>query len=596
MQAYRLWRDRIESLPRIRHIICLLWNSGPLLICESLVVRVILAGGPPLGAYIGKRIINGVLPALNGHSLPATFWRNVVYEFLIVFTTQVAARVVDYADSLIADQYTHHVSLLILEHAAGLDLSTFEDSAFHNRLEQARSQVSDRLPMIQGFGRLLQFALQIFFYSLILLTTYPWVFLLLMASSVPSFLGEAHLAFMGFTKNKRHVPLRRYLQYIRNLGGSREAAKEARIFQLYKVLIQKYKLLSRQIVVGNHSFYSRRLLYGGLLSATAIGGYYASFIAVIIMSVDHRSDIGTFTLICRAIQQMQVNLQAAFSAAANIADDAMSLSGLALFLAEKPTIVSPREPREVPRPLLLGIEFINVYFKYPHKDEYTLNGVSFTIRAGERVALVGENGSGKSTLVKLLTRLYDPSSGTILIDGADLRSYDLSSVRNAMGVMFQDFMKYEMTVQDNIVLGSEGVHATSNDVLLSATQRALCHAFIVDLPGGYDQILGPSLEGGTDLSGGQWQRIAIARALFKNAEVLILDEPTSSLDGRTEGAVLEKLAAVTRDRTTILISHRLTTAQLADRVVVLANGMIVEEGTHNELAARAGAYTGLFEI
>ena len=420
--------------------------------------------------------------------------------------------------------------------------------------------------------------------------------LLLIGGVLPSFFGETHFAFLGYAKNFRQTPAKRQMDYLRQVGGSKEAAKELKLFNLSDYLTGRFKALSKQIYDEDVALSNKKLVWGGLLSLISTAGYYGAYVYAIYEAVaGHYPTIGVFSLITVAIQQSSSNFQQAFSTASGMADQALFLTDLIAFFDMKPTVVSKPNGLLVPKVIERGFEFRNVSFAYPGTTRRVLSNFNFTLRPGERIALIGENGQGKTTVVKLITRLYDPTEGQILLDGVDLREYDLNDLHKEMGVIFQDFMRYEMTVRENIAVGHVEAEHTQADIV-QAAEKSLAASVVAKLGCGYEQMLGRRFETGVDLSGGEWQRIALARAYLRDAQLLILDEPTAALDARSELEVFERFAELTLGKMALLISHRFSTVRMADRIVVLAGGKLVEEGTHQQLMAHGGQYAEMFEM
>jgi ATP-binding cassette subfamily B protein len=391
------------------------------------------------------------------------------------------------------------------------------------------------------------------------------------------------------------TPLRRQMDYLRQVGGSKEAAKELKLFNLSNYLTERFTGLSQTIYEQNVALNRRRLFWGGLLAILGQLGYYSAYILSIYRTIEGRYSIGDLTVITTAIMQAMGNIQQAFSTASGVADQALFLTDLLAFFAMEPAVNSPLHGRLAPRPVMRGFEFQNVSFAYPGTSRRILDGLNFTLETGERVALIGENGQGKTTMVKLITRLYDPSEGRILLDGVDLREYDLADLHSQIGVIFQDFMRYEMTARENIAVGRVEQMHTSEEIE-SAAEKSLASGVVERLRGGYDQMLGRRFEGGVDLSGGEWQKLALARAYLRDAQLLILDEPTASLDARSELEVFERFAELTFGKMALLISHRFSTVRMADRIVVIEGGRLVEEGSHSQLLAAGGRYAAMFEM
>ena len=589
------WGDRLRALKNVPPVLHFVWESGPAVVFWNIAIRVVVAFLPVGIGIIGRFIIDGVNRIRLHLSLPPHFWWLVGAEMGLAVLTGIMLRAVDYFDNLLADRYTHHVSVEVMRKAAALDVTVYEDPIFYDRLERARVQATDRLAMIQQMGRLIQQSVTAIAFSAVLVRYSPFLLLLLVAGIIPAFLGESHFAFLTYAKNFRQTPKRRQMDYLRQVGGSKEAAKELKLFNLSGYLTDRFTALSLGIFKENVKLNRRRLFWGGLLAILGQLGYYGAYAYSIYSTIQGRYSIGDLTLIMTAIMQAMSNIQQAFSTASGVADQALFLTDLLAFFEMKPSVESKVNGLPAPRPVTRGFEFRNVSFKYPGADRRVLSNFNFTLEPGERVALIGENGQGKTTVVKLITRLYDPTEGQILLDGIDLREYDLADLHSEIGVIFQDFMRYEMTARENIAVGRIEVPHQQEEIEYAA-EKSLADGVIAKLHGGYDQMLGRRFEGGVDLSGGEWQKLALARAYLRDAQLLILDEPTASLDARSELQVFERFAELTLGKMALLISHRFSTVRMADRIVVLEAGRLVEEGNHAQLMALGGRYAAMFEM
>ena len=589
------WADRIRALKNVPPVLHFVWESGPSVVFWNITIRFASAFLPVGIGIIAKFIIDGVNRLRLHQDLPPHFWWLVGAEMALAVLAGVLSRAVDYFDNLLADRYTHHVSVEVMRKAASLDVTVYEDPVFYDRLERARVQATDRLAMIQQMGRLIQQTVTAIAFSAVLIRYSPALLFLLVAGILPAFLGESHFAFLTYAKNFRQTPARRQMDYLRQVGGSKEAAKELKLFNLSEYLTARFTELSQTIYNENVALNKRRLFWGGLLAITGQLGYYGAYAYSIYKTIQGRYSIGDLTLITTAIMQAMANIQQAFSTASGVADQALFLTDLIAFFEMKPTVASKENGLPAPSPITRGFEFRNVSFVYPGTDRRVLSNFNFTLRPGERVALIGENGQGKTTVVKLITRLYDPSEGQILLDGVDLREYDLADLHAEIGVIFQDFMRYEMTARDNIAVGRIEVPHTPMEIE-DAAEKSLAAGVIARLHGGYDQMLGRRFETGVDLSGGEWQKLALARAYLRDAQLLILDEPTAALDARSELEVFERFAELTQGKMALLISHRFSTVRMADRIVVLEGGKLVEEGSHSQLMTLGGRYAAMFEM
>jgi ATP-binding cassette subfamily B protein len=482
-----------------------------------------------------------------------------------------------------------------MEHAARLDLTAYENPAFHDQLERARVQATDRIAMIHAIGAVAQQSIVAVSLSLSILYFSPWLLLALVLAVVPAFLGESHFAFLGYSLNLRQTPVRRQLDYLRVLGASKESAKELKLFGLAGYITGQYAQLSDELYTQNVALARRRLVVGGLLSLLSTGSYYVAYAYVIYRTVTGELSWGSLQFLAGSIAGASASIQGIFATFSSIADQSLFLTDLVAFFRVKPTLAAAAHAVPAPRPIRDGFVFENVSFAYPGNARPVIDHLDFRLSPGERIALVGENGQGKTTLVKLITRLYDPTGGRILLDGVDLREYDIEDLHREIGVIFQDFVRYEMSARQNIAVGR--LHAADDEWRIrKAAGRSLAHDVITRLPGEYDQLLGRRFDGGVDLSGGEWQKVALARAYLRDAQLLILDEPTAALDARAEFEVFERFAELTAGKMALLISHRFSTVRMADRIVVLAGGRIEEDGHHDSLIARGGRYARMFEL
>ena len=589
------WADRVRALRNVPPVLHFVWESGPAVVFWNIAIRIIVAFLPVGIGIIGRFIIDGVNSIRMHQPLPDHFWWLVAGEMALAVLIGVLMRTVDYFDSLLADRYTHHVSVEVMRKAAALDVTVYEDPVFYDRLERARVQATDRLAMIQQMGRLIQQTVTAIAFSAVLVKYSPLLLFLLIGGIIPAFLGESHFAFLTYAKNFRQTPARRQMDYLRQVGGSKEAAKELKLFNLSDYLTNRFSGLSQQIYEENVALNRRRLFWGGLLAIVGQLGYYAAYGLSIYRTIEGRYTVGDLTLITTAIMQAMSNIQQVFSTASGVADQALFLTDLLAFFEMKPHVETKPNALPAPRPIQRGFEFRNVSFAYPGTTRRILSNFNFTLSLGERVALIGENGQGKTTVVKLITRLYDPTEGEILLDGVDLREYELADLHSEIGVIFQDFMRYEMTARENIAIGRVELPHTTNEIEFAAN-KSMASDVVGKLEHGYDQMLGRRFEGGVDLSGGEWQKIALARAYLRDAQLLILDEPTASLDARSEFEVFERFAELTLGKMALLISHRFSTVRMADRIVVLEGGRLVEEGSHGQLMALGGRYAAMFEM
>jgi ATP-binding cassette, subfamily B, bacterial len=590
------WRDRLSALRNVPTVLHYVWESGRSVVVAGLLARVVAALLPPALFWVTKLIIDTIYNITIHQPIKHNLWWLVAAEFGLALGAGLVARGIDYTDALLAGKYMNYISVRVMEHAASLDLIAYEDPVFYDKLERARVQATDRLYMIQAMGRLVQQVITTVTLSISIMLFSPWLLLILIVGVIPAFIGETHFAFLGYAKNFRQTPIRRQLDYLRILGGSKEAAKELKLFGLKNFLTGKFKRLSDQVYDEDIALAKKKGTAGSFLSAIGTAGYYTAYIYAVWRTVTGVFSLGTLTFLANAIRDASSNLQQTFSTLSTIADQALFLTDLIAFFDMKPTIRTKPNALPAPRPIREGFEFQNVSFRYPGSERKVLNGLNFVLRPGERVALIGENGEGKTTIVKLLTRLYDPVEGRILLDGIDLREYDLDDLYKEIGVIFQDYMRYEMTARENIAVGRIEFLDNLQKVQESA-RKSMANEVVAKLgPAGYEQMLGRRFETGVDLSGGEWQKVALARAYLRDAQLLILDEPTSALDARSEYEVFQRFAELTAGKMAVFISHRFSTVRMADRIVVLENGRIAEEGDHEYLTSLGGRYAEMFEL
>ena len=590
------WKNRLAALKEAPLVWRLLRDAAPAAVYGTIFLRVI-GGLAPLGMlYAAKQIMDLITAATKGQSADAgALWFWVGVEFGLAGMSQVIGRGVDFLDGVVADRFSHSLGLKIMRHAATLDLASFEDPAFHDLLERARAQSTDRIGMLTSTGWLLQRVVMLV--SLVggIVYYYPWLLGVLVLCVVPAFLVESHFAFLGYTQAHSITPVRRAMDYFLALGSGRTAAKELKMFGLAPHLEGKYQELSTDIIGKNQRLARRRLAWGALFALLAAAGYYGSYAYLVREAFAQRITLGSFTFLVGALGGFNSHLQTIFGLFSDIADQSLFLQDLVAFFREKSRMRLTDAPSLPPRPIQSGLEFENVTFRYPGSDKPVLDNLSLRVERGQRIAVVGENGEGKTTLVKLITRLYDPVEGRILLDGRDLKEFDIDELRKEFGIVFQDFVRYDLTARENIAAGEIG-SLGNDEKLWDACRRSNAAEFVETFPGKLDQMLGRRFDGGVDLSGGQWQRIALARAFLRDGQILILDEPTASLDPLAEAEVFEKFAELTKDRTAIFITHRLSTVRMADRILLLSGGKIAEDGTHDQLVEAGQQYAKLFEI
>ena len=498
-------------------------------------------------------------------------------------------------ESLLGDLFGNRLSIQIMEHAATLDLENFEDPEFYDSLQRARQQTVGRIGLLAVLLGMGQSALSLITLLGVLIVFNGWLVLMLVLAVLPSFIGETHFAGLSYSLLYKWTPERRELDYLRYVATSDVTAKEVKLFGLADYFTRKYERLADEFYEANRALSIKRAATSGGLTVVSTLGYYAAYVFIIVDTVRGFLTLGELTMLVGTFRQSRGMISGILLRSADMYRQSLFLRDLFTFLEMKPRTASPEHPVPVPRPIRDGVIFENVGFRYPDKEDWALRGVSLRIGANERVALVGENGAGKTTLVKLLARLYDPTEGRILLDGIDLREYDVDELRGMIGVIFQDFVRYDLKVRGNIAVGQ--IDAIGDQPrIVRAAEMSLADGVIAGLESGLDHMLGRRFKGGANLSGGEWQKVGLARAYMRDAQILILDEPTASLDARAEYQVFERFADLTEGRMAVLISHRFSTVRMADRIVVLEDGTVTEDGTHDELLVLSGRYEELFTL
>ena len=585
----------------------MVWRTSPQLMATSLALRLVRALLPVATLFIGKLIIDDVVALVQTPHKPETLqqWLNsgllnwlgllLIAEFSLAVLADVLGRIVSLVDSLLSERVSNSSSVRLMEHAATLDLEDFEDSEFQDQLERARRQTSGRMTLMgqllgqaQDIVTVASFVAGFIFFA-------PWLIALLMFALVPAFLGEAHFNAQSYSLDFGRTPERRELDYVRQTAASVETAKEVKIFGLNGFLIDRYIRLASDFYAANRKLAMRRASWGGLFTAIGTVGYYLAYAYIAWRTLTGKFSVGDLTFLAGSFRRLRGLLEGLLTSFSTTVGQALYLNDLFSFFEVGPEILSPANPRPFPQPVRVGFVFEDVGFRYPGAERWAVRHLSFALHAGEVLALVGENGAGKTTLVKLLTRLYDPDEGRILLDGYDLREYDLDALRGNMGVIFQDFVRYNLSAGDNIAVGK--IAARDDQVRIErAAIRSQADEVINRLPTGYRQMIGKRFKNGVELSGGEWQKIAIARAYMREAAVLVLDEPTAALDARSEFEVFKRFKELSSGKTAVLISHRFSSVRMADRILVLADGVVESAGTHDELMAQSGRYSELFEL
>ncbi len=589
------WRQRLEALRNLPRFFRLVWQADKGLMLGNIILRIFRSAIPVAVLYVGKLIIDGVVALSHGKGHLHALWELVALEFGLALLSDGLMRMITLMDSLLGDKFANLTSVRIMRHAARLDLDQFEDSTFYDKLERARQQTSGRTVLLSQVLSQVQDLISMAFLAAGLAAFNPWLILLLLVAVVPAFLGESYFNDRSYALTRAQTAERRELDYLRYLAASDDTAKEVKLFHLSEWLIDRFSALSEKFYRDGRKLAIQRSAWGTVFSLLGSAGYYTAYVIIIYRAVQGRLSIGDLTFLAGSFRQMRSLLEGILSRFTTVSQGAIYLQDLFEFFEIEPRIIVSARPRPFPRPIREGVVFENVGFRYQNSERWANRHLSFTLRPGERLALVGENGAGKTTLIKLLTRLYDPTEGRILLDGVDLREYDPDELRSQIGVIFQDYLRYQMTMAQNIAVGNIG-RKDDRELIEAAAEQSLAATVAAKLPGHYDQELGRRFRQGMELSGGEWQKVALARAYMREAQLLILDEPTAALDARAEYEVFERFAELTKGKAAVLISHRFSTVRMADRILVLDKGQLLEIGSHEELLKKGGRYAELFHL
>ncbi len=597
------WSDRLNALRQVPPLLTMVYDTHRGYTVAIVVLRVVRALVPLALLWVGKLIIESVEVFYRDGQ--AVDWERlavlVAIELGIAVTGEALARTSSLLESLLGDLFSNRVSVRLMRHAATLDVAQFEDAETYDHLERARRQTVGRIGLLAQILTTVQDLITLISLAVALVVYVPWLLVLLAVAVFPAFLGETHFAALGYSLLFQWTPERRMLDYLRYTAASDQSAKEVKLFGLSPFLVSRYAKLADDFYEANKRLSQRRALVSTVLGAVGSLGYYGAYAVIIYLTVmGYEAPAGPFTIgvltfLAGSFRQSRDLIQRILLSLSAVYEQSLYLRDLFQFFQLEPRIQSKPDARPVPRPIREGFVFEGVSFKYPGSDAWAVRGLTFALPPNQSVALVGENGAGKTTLVKLLARLYDPDEGRILLDGIDLRDYDVESLRANIGVIFQDFVRYAFLFRENIGVGQ--VEEIENDGRIrDAARRGLADRVAARFERGLDQQLGRRFEGGVELSGGEWQKIALARAYMRDAQVLILDEPTAALDARAEYEVFLRFTELTRDRIAVIISHRFSTVRMADRILVLQNGELLERGTHHELVAAGGLYAELFNL
>lgn len=569
---------------------------NPLLFYTNVFGRVISAILPVLMLWIGKLIIDEVVLQIAAEVKDMDrLWTLVGIEFALAVASDLLSRGISLSDALLGDQYSIDTSVKIIKKTSEVDLDQLEDSEFYDKLERARQQTTGRVGLMSNI--LTQGEDIIVILSLLagVVAFEPWLIILLVVSIIPTMINEIKFSGTSYSLARSWTQERRELDYLRYAGASDVTAKEVKLFGLSEYLANRFKGLSDRYYAQSKNLAKQRAGWGAFFNVIGTSAYYAAYVLIVFRTVAGLFTLGDLTFLAGSFNRLRQKLQGFFTRFTVITESALYLQDYFEFLDLSYIERTSKGNRPLPKNLKKGFEFIKVGFKYPKSERWVVRDINFELKAGEKLAFVGENGAGKTTLIKLLLQFYEPTEGEILLEGIPIKEYNRTAYQQYFGVIFQDFVKFELTLRENIAMG-EIKEINDEQRIAMAAEKSLADQVVTELPFGYDQQLGKRFKQGKDLSGGQWQKIAIARAYMKNAEVLILDEPTSALDARAETEAFDRFIKLTEGKTAVIISHRFSTVRIADRIMVLKDGAVLEIGTHQELLQNGKLYSELFNL
>ena len=588
--------ESLQALKLLIPFFRMIWKTSPSLTLANILLRLFKAAIPLGQLYVAKLIIDEVIRLTTAEVKEFDqLWWWLGLEMAFAVLSEVFNRLISLTDALLGDLYANHSSVELMRKAATLDLAMFEDSEFYDKLERARRQTTGRVVLMSMVLSQLQDLITIVFLGAGIVVFEPWLILILIIAVLPSFISEAYFSRSSYSLVRSWTPQRRELDYLRYIGASVETAKEVKVFGLDTFLTRRFGSIANEYYKANKRLAVRRTAWGTVLQVLSVIAYYGAYLLIIFRTVAGALSVGDMTFLSGSFNRLQTQLQNLLSTFTRITESALYLQDYFDFLAIDPSIKDVPDAREAPTFIREGIRFDNVGFKYPGTDIWAVRHITFTLQPGEKLALVGENGAGKTTLVKLLARMYDPAEGTIYIDGQDIRQFKIALYRKLIGVIFQDYVRFSFIASENIAVGQIEAMAQQQQIE-EASGKSLADPVIRKLPEGYKQMLGKRFAEGIDLSGGEWQKIALARAYMRDAQIVILDEPTASLDARSEYEVFKRFSELTKGKTAVIISHRFSTVRMADRILVLRNGEMTELGTHEELLEQNGLYAELFRL
>lgn len=590
------FRESFASLKFVPRFFKEIRKVNPLLFYANVFGRLLNAVLPVIMLWLGKLIIDEVVLQIAAETKDlGHLWVLVAAEFLLAILSDLLSRGISLSDALLGDQYSIDTSVKIIKKTSEINLDQLEDSEFYDKLERARQQTTGRVGLMSNILTQGEDIIVIVTLLAGVVAFEPWLIILLVVSIIPTIINEIKFSGTSYSLARSWTQERRELDYLRYAGASDVTAKEVKLFGLSDYLADRFKGLSDKYYLQSKKLAKQRAGWGSFFNIIGTAAYYGAYIYIVFQTVAGVFSLGDLTFLSGSFNRLRSKLQGFFTRFTQITESALYLQDYFEFLDMSFARENDGRKLQLPKKIEQGFEFKNVGFKYPKSEKWVVRNINFELRAGEKLAFVGENGAGKTTLIKLLLQFYEPTEGEILLDGIPIKQYDQAAYQQYFGVIFQDFVKFELTLRENIAMG-EIAEIQNEERLDNAAQKSLAQEVVAEMPLGYNQQLGKRFKNGKDLSGGQWQKIAIARAYMKDAEVLILDEPTSALDARAETEAFQRFIQLTEGKTAVIISHRFSTVRIADRIMVLKDGAVLEIGTHHELMRNDKLYAELFNL
>ncbi len=590
------FRESFASLKFVPRFFKEIRKVNPLLFYANITARVLNGVLPVVMLTLGKLIIDEVVLQISAETKDLShLWLLVGSEFFLAIVSDLLSRGINLSDALLGDQYSIDTSVKIIKKTSELNLDQLEDSEFYDKLERARQQTTGRVGLMSNILTQGEDIIVIISLLVGVVAFESWLIILLVVSIIPTIINEIKFSGTSYSLARSWTQERRELDYLRYAGASDVTAKEVKLFGLSNYLANRFKNLSDTYYLQSKKLAKQRAGWGSFFNIVGTGAYYGAYVWIVFQTVAGIFSLGDLAFLSGSFNRLRSKLQGFFTRFTQITESALYLQDYFEFLDMSFAERNQSEKLPLPKKIEKGFHFKNVGFKYPKSEKWVVRNIDFELKAGEKLAFVGENGAGKTTLIKLLLQFYEPTEGEILLDGIPIKQYDQAAYQQYFGVIFQDFVKFELTLRENIAMGE--IAEIENDHRLNqAAQKSLAQEVVSEMPHGYNQQLGKRFKNGKDLSGGQWQKIAIARAYMKDAEVLILDEPTSALDARAETEAFQRFIQLTEGKTAVIISHRFSTVRIADRIMVLKDGAVLEIGTHDELMENDKLYAELFNL